>query len=79
MQCLFDMQVDEFRILADFFHEKTTFRAALELRVSPAVLLLTALKLGGKFLWRTFRRFRREDKEAKRRARESAPLPSAGT
>lgn len=78
LQCLFDMQVKEFRILADFFNEKTTFRASLELRVSPAAAILTVLILGGKFLWRTFRRFRREDKEAKRREKESAPLPAAG-
>ena len=78
LQCLLDLQVKEFRILADFFNEKTTFRGSLELRVSPAAALLTALILGCKFLVRTIRRFRREDKEAKRREKESAPLPAAG-
>ena len=76
LQCLFDMQVKEFRILADFCNEKMTFRGSLELRVSPAAALVTGLILGVKFLWRTIRRFRREDKEAKRREKESAPLPA---
>ncbi|MBQ8922820.1 MAG: DUF2953 domain-containing protein [Oscillospiraceae bacterium] len=75
LQRLFDFQTDEFRVLADFYGEKSDYSGALELRVSPAVLILTVLILGIKFLWRTFRRFRREDKEEKRREKESAPLP----
>jgi len=75
LQCLFDFQTDEFRVLADFYGEKSDYSGSLELRVSPAVLILTVLILGIKFLWRTFRRFRREDKEEKRREKESAPLP----
>ncbi|MBR6107864.1 MAG: DUF2953 domain-containing protein [Oscillospiraceae bacterium] len=77
LQRLFDFQTDEFRILADFYGEKPDYRGSLELRVSPAALILTVLILGCKFLWRTWRRFRREDKEEKRREKESAPLPAA--
>lgn len=77
LQRLFDFQTDEFRILADFYGEKSDYRGSLELRVSPAAAILTALILGCKFLWRSFRRFRREDKEEKRREKESAPLPAA--
>ena len=75
LQCVLDIEADEFRILADFYGTKTTFRASLELRCSPAALLMTALILGGKFLWRSWRRFRREDKEAALREKETAPLP----
>lgn len=75
MQCWFDVEADEFRILADFYNEKVTFRGALELRISPMAALVLVLILGVKFLWRTICRFRREDREAKRRAEESAPLP----
>ena len=77
MQCWFDVQADEFRILADFYNEKITFRGSAELRISPMAALVLVLILGGKFLWRTICRFRREDKEAKRREQESAPLPQA--
>ena len=73
--CWLDIQTDEMRILADFFNEKMTFRASGELRCSPAALLLTALILGFRFLRRTRRRFRAEDKEAARYERETAPLP----
>ena len=76
LQCWVDFQVDECRILADFFNDKITFRASGELRVSPMAAILLVLILGGKFLWRTIRRFRREDKEAKLRAQETAPLPA---
>lgn len=77
MQCWFDVQADEFRILADFYNNKITFRGSLELRISPMAAIILVLILGGKFLWRTICRFRREDKEAKRREKESAPLPQA--
>ena len=79
LQRLFDFQTDEFRILADFYGNKLDFSAALELRLSPAALILMVLILGIKFLWRTLCRFRREDKEAKRYEKESAPLPTAKT
>ncbi|MBQ5347740.1 MAG: DUF2953 domain-containing protein [Ruminococcus sp.] len=77
MQCWFDMQADEFRILADFYNDKITFRGSLELRISPMAAIILALILGCKFLWRTICRFRREDKEAALREKESAPLPQA--
>lgn len=73
LQCWVDIETDEFRILADFYNESMTFRAAAELRVSPMAAILLVLILGIKFLWRTLCRFRREDKEAKRKARETAP------
>ena len=73
LECWVDMQADELRILADFYGTKTDFRIALELRVSPAAAILLVLILGVKFLWRTVCRFRREDKEAKRYAQETAP------
>lgn len=76
LQCRFDIQTDEFRILADFYNNSLTFRGSLELRVSPAAAIVLALILGIKFLWRTLCRFRREDKEAKRRAEETAPVSS---
>lgn len=76
LQCWVDFQADECRILADFYNDSITFRASGELRVSPLAALLLALILGGKFLWRTIRRFRREDKEAKLREKETAPLPA---
>lgn len=77
MQCWFDMQTDEFRILADFYNDSITFRGSLELRISPMAAIVLLLILGIRFLWRTALRFRREDKEAARRAEESAPLPQA--
>ena len=73
--CWLDLQTDEMRILADFFSEKITFRASGELRCSPAALLMTALILGIRFLRRTRRRFRAEDREAARYEQETAPLP----
>ena len=77
LQCLLDIETDEFRILADFYNEKMTLRTSLELRCSPAALLLTVLLLGGRFLWRTWRRFRREDREEALREKETAPLTAA--
>ena len=77
MMCWVDLEADEFRILADFFNPSVTFRISLELRCSPAALILTVLILGVRFLWRTWRRFRREDKEAALREKETAPLPDA--
>ena len=76
MQCWFDFQADEFRILADFYNDSITFRGALELRVSPLVLILLVLILGSKFLWRRFRRWRSEVREQKRREKETAPVPA---
>ena len=76
LQCWVDFQADECRILADFYNDSVTFRASGELRVSPLAALLLALILGGKFLRRTICRFRREDKEAKLREQETAPLPA---
>jgi hypothetical protein len=76
MQCWFDFQADEFRILADFYNDSLTFRGALELRVSPLVLILLVLILGCKFVWKRFRRYRSEIKEAKRREKETAPIPA---
>lgn len=73
LQCWVDIETDELRILADFYNESITFRAAAELRVSPMAVLCLVLILGIRFLWRTLCRFRREDKEAKRKARETAP------
>lgn len=75
LQCWVDIETDEFRILADFYNDKFTFRAAAELRVSPMAAIFLVLILGIKFLWRTVCRFRREDKEAKRKAKETAPIP----
>lgn len=74
LQCWVDIETDEFRILADFYNDKITFRAAAELRVSPMAALLLVLIFGIKFLWRTLCRFRREDREAALKARETAPL-----
>lgn len=73
LQCWVDIETDEFRILADFYNESMTFRAAAELRVSPMAAILLVLILGVKFLWRTLCRFRREDKEAKRKVKDTAP------
>ena len=73
LQCWFDIEADEFRILADFYNDSITFRGSLELRVSPAALLLTVLTLGIRFLWRSWFRFRREDREEKLKERETAP------
>ena len=75
LQCWVDIETDEFRILADFYNDKITFRAAAELRVSPMAAIFLVLILGIKFLWRTVCRFRREDKEAKLKAKETAPIP----
>ena len=77
MQCWFDVEADEFRILADFYNDKITFRGAAEVRISPMAAIILVLILGCKFLWRTVCRFRREDKEAKLREKESSPLPQA--
>lgn len=74
LQCWLDIDTEEFRILADFYNDSITFRGSLELRVSPAAAILIALILGSKFLGRTILRFHREDKEEKRRLRESAPI-----
>lgn len=77
MQCWFDVEADEFRILADFYNDKITFCGAAEVRISPMAAIILVLILGCKFLWRTVCRFRREDKEAKLREKESSPLPQA--
>lgn len=74
LQSLLDFQTDEFRILADFYGDKLDFRASFELRLSPMAAIFAVLILGSKFLWRTLCRFRREDKEEKRRLKESAPI-----
>lgn len=74
LQSLLDFQTDEFRILADFYGSKLDFRVSFELRLSPMAALFAVLILGSKFLWRTLVRFRREDKEEKRRIKESAPI-----
>ncbi len=79
LQSRVDFQADEFRILADFYSGSMTFRASGELRVSPMAAILLVLILGIRFLWRTLLRFRREDKEAKCRAEESAPQPAAAS
>lgn len=73
LQCWVDIETDEFRILADFCNESITFRAALELRVSPAAAILLALILGIRFLINSIRTYRRERKEEKLRAQETAP------
>ncbi|MBR4201199.1 MAG: DUF2953 domain-containing protein [Oscillospiraceae bacterium] len=75
LQCWVDIETDAFRILADFYNDKLTFRVSGELRVSPMAAILLVLILGIKFLWRSFLRFRREDREAKLKAQETAPLP----
>lgn len=77
LQCRTDIQIDEFRVLADFYGSKLNVRVSTELRVSPAVLLLTLIILAAKFFWRTWRRFRREDKEEKLRARAAAKTAAA--
>ena len=76
LQSWLDIETDEFRILADFYNESVTVRTSLELRVSPAALILTVLILGVKFLWRAWCRFRREDREERRIREETEPLPA---
>lgn len=76
LQSCMDFAVEECRILADFFGEKLQFRAEMELRCSPAALLLTVLILGVKFLWKSCLRLHEKNQEEKRRAREQA-FPSA--
>ena len=73
LQCWVDIETDEFRILADFYNESITFRAALELRVSPAAAILMALILGIRFLINSIRTYRAERKEEKLREKETAP------
>ena len=43
-------------------------------KLTALAAILLALILGGRFLIRTVKRFRREDKEAKLREKETAPL-----
>ena len=73
LQCWVDIETDEFRILADFYNESITFRAALELRVSPAAAILMVLILGIRFLINSIRTYRAERKEEKLREKETAP------
>ena len=73
LQCWVDIETDEFRILADFYNESITFRAALELRVSPAAAILMALILGIRFLINSIRTYRAERKDEKLREKETAP------
>ena len=79
LQCWFDFQADEIRILSDFCGGKSDFEGSLELRVSPLAALAFIVVLGVKFLWRAFARFRREDKDAARYAEETAPLTGGNT
>ena len=73
LQCWVDIETDEFRILADFYNESITFRAALELRVSPAAAILMVLILGIRFLINSIRTYRAERKDEKLREKETAP------
>ncbi len=75
-QCALDIQTDSCRILADFFGDKIAFRVSLELRCSAAGLVGTVLVLGVKFLLHAWKRFRAQDREAKREERESRPVPA---
>lgn len=76
LSCIFDIEADELRILSDFSSEKMDFSAALELRCSPAALILVVLIIGIKFLARSYPRYRREIKEKKLIEQETAPLPA---
>ena len=73
---VFDIEADSLRILADFENEKFDFSGSMEIRVSPAALILIALVVGFKFLFRSYPRYRREKKEAKLIEQETSPIPA---
>lgn len=74
--CVFDIEADSLRILADFEHEKMDFAGSMEIRVSPAALILIVLIVGIKFLCVSYPRYRREKKEKLLIEQETAPIPA---
>ncbi len=75
LQSLLSVKADALRVRADFLSGYSTVECSLTLRVAPATVLGTGISLAFRFLFRTLKRFRREDRELKRMEKESAPLP----
>lgn len=76
LSCVFDIEAESLRILADFEHDSFDFAGSMEIRVSPAALLAIVLVVGFKFLCVSYPRYRREKKEAALIAEETTPIPA---
>ena len=74
--CVFDIEADSLRILADYERESFDFEGSMEIRVSPMALIAILLVFGFKFLSVSYPRYRRERKEAKLIAEETTPVPA---
>ncbi len=76
LQCIFDVQAEEFSIRPDFLGKKMSFSVHGELRSTPISLLSVMLGAGVRFLYHSWVRVRRQDKEQKlTAAEESAVCP----
>ena len=75
LQSLLSVKADALRVRADFLSGYSTAECSLTLRVAPATVFGTGIGLASRFLFRTLRRFHRENREQKRMEKESAPLP----
>jgi len=76
LSCVFDIEAESLRILADFEHDSFDFAGSMEIRVSPAALIAIVLVMGVKFLCVSYPRYRREKKEAALIAQETTPIPA---
>ena len=63
--CVFDIEAESLRILADFEADSFDFEGSMEIRVSPLALIVILLTFGFKFLAVSYPRYRRERREAK--------------
>lgn len=77
LQSVFDIRAEQFGIRADFFGDKLRFSASGELNTTPFSLLCVALGIGGRFLWKSFWRVRRQDKEKAATTKKSSKSAKA--
>lgn len=74
MQACFDVRVEQISVRADFLGDQVTASAAGELHATPFSLLSVLLGAAVQFLWRSWRRIRRQEREQ----RNSQRLANAG-
>lgn len=72
MQSLFDVTAEQYGVRADFLGEKTRFSVSGEYHSSGITLLCVLLGAGVRFLWRSFLRIRRQEREQKNNTKNQA-------
>lgn len=72
MQALFDVTAEQYGVRADFLGEKTRFSVSGEYHSSGITLLCVLLGAGVRFLWRSFWRIRRQEREQKAQTKKQA-------